>query len=136
MENKLLLEIVTPHGLVFSGDVDEITAAGTEGEFNVFPGHAPFITILKAGMLTYRHGGETGYFFVNSGYADTGPEKVTILADSAERAEDIDVERARAAMKKAEERLKQAEKADFTRAQSALERATIRVQVAEKKSAR
>ena len=136
VENKLLLEIVTPHGLLFGGYVYEITAAGTEGEFNVLPRHAPFITILKVGMLTYKNDRETGYFFINSGYADVGPEKVTILADSAERAEDIDVERAKAAMKRAEERLKQAEKADFTRAQSALERATIRVQVAEKKSAR
>lgn len=136
MSDKLLLEIVTPHGSVFSGSVDEITAAGTEGEFNVFPGHEPFVTTLKVGMLTYKSDREIGYFFVNSGYADVGPEKVTILADSAERSEDIDLERAKTAMKRAEERLKQTEKIDFTRAQSSLERSTIRVQVAEKKIAR
>jgi len=136
MENRLVLEIVTPHGLVFSGDVDEITAAGTDGEFGVLPGHAPFVTMLKIGMLTYRRDREVGYFFVNTGYADVGPERVTILADSAERAEDIDVERAKAAMRRAEERLKQAEKIDFARALAAMERATIRIQVAEKRTAR
>lgn len=136
MTDKLRLDIVTPHGLTFSGEVEEITATGTEGEFNVFPGHAPFITLLRTGMLSYRNGNEMGYVFVSSGYADIGPEKVTILADSAERAEDIDLERAKAAMQRAEERLKQAEKTDFARTQSALERATIRVQVAEKKTAR
>lgn len=130
------MEIVTPHGLVFSGDVDEITAAGTDGEFGVLPGHAPFVTTLKIGMLTYRRDKEVGYFFVNTGYADVGPERVTILADSAERSEDIDVERAKAAMRRAEERLKQAEKIDFARALAAMERATIRIQVAEKRTAR
>ncbi len=132
----MVLEIVTPHGLVFSGDVDEITAAGTDGEFGVLPGHAPFVTTLKIGMLTYRRDKEVGYFFVNTGYADVGPERVTILADSAERSEDIDVERAKAAMRRAEERLKQAEKIDFARALAAMERATIRIQVAEKRTAR
>lgn len=132
----MVLEIVTPHGLVFSGDVDEITAAGTDGEFGVLPGHAPFVTTLKIGMLTYRKDKEVGYFFVNTGYADVGPERVTILADSAERSEDIDVERAKAAMRRAEERLKQAEKIDFARALAAMERATIRIQVAEKRTAR
>ncbi|GAB4406807.1 MAG: F0F1 ATP synthase subunit epsilon [Thermodesulfovibrionales bacterium] len=136
MENKLRLEIVTPHGLVFSGDVDEITAAGTDGEFGVLPGHAPFVTTLKIGMLTYKKDNEVGYFFVNSGYADVGPDRVTVLADSAERSEDIDVERAKEAMKRAEERLRQAEKIDFARALASMERATIRIQVAEKRTAR
>lgn len=134
MENKLRLEIVTPYGLVYSDDVDEFTATGSEGEFGVLPGHAPFLTTLKTGMLTYKKDNEVGYFFVSGGYAEVGPEKATILADSSERAEDIDVERAKAAMKRAEERLKQAEKIDFARATASIERATIRIQVAEKKS--
>ncbi len=133
MENKLKLEIVTPYGLVLSDEVNEITAAGTEGEFGVLPGHVPFVTTLKIGMLTLKKDNKTEYVFVNSGYAEVLPDKVVILADSAERAEDIDVERAKAAMKRAEERLRQAEKIDFARALAALERATIRIQVAEKK---
>jgi F-type H+-transporting ATPase subunit epsilon len=128
-EGKLLLDIVTPQGLVFSEEVDEVTATGTEGEFGVLPGHVPFITTLKIGMLACRKGNETKYFFVSWGYAEVGFEKVMILADSAERSEDIDVERAKAAMKRAEERLKRAEDVDFARAESALERAVTRTQV-------
>jgi F-type H+-transporting ATPase subunit epsilon len=136
VENRLRLEIVTPYGLVFSDDVDEFTATGSEGEFGVLPGHAPFLTTIRTGMLTYKKGSEAGIFFVSGGYAEVGFDKSTILADSAERAEDIDVERAKAAIKRAEERLKQAEKIDFARATAAIERATIRVQVAEKKTAK
>lgn len=138
MENKLRLEIVTPYGLVLNGlvlseDVDEITAAGTEGEFGVLPGHVPFITTLKVGMLILKRDNVTEYVFINSGYAEVFGDKVVILADSAEKAEDIDVERAIAASKRAEERLKQAEKIDFARATAALERATIRIQVGERR---
>ncbi|MEW6117299.1 MAG: F0F1 ATP synthase subunit epsilon [Nitrospirota bacterium] len=136
MDNKIRLDIVTPHGLVLSEDVEEITASGTEGEFGVLPGHVPFITTLKIGMLILKNGGNTEYIFVNSGYAEVTADKVVVLADSAERAEDIDVERAIAARKRAEERLRQAEKVDFTRAEAALERATIRIQIAEKRRAR
>lgn len=133
---KLKLEIVTPYGLIFDDDVDEVTAVGSEGEFGVLPGHAPFLTALKIGMLIYKKGNEVGYVFVNRGFAEVTGEKVAVLADSAEKAEDIDVERAKAAMKRAEERLRQAEMIDFTRAEAALERATIRIQVAERKTVR
>jgi F-type H+-transporting ATPase subunit epsilon len=136
MENKLRLEIVTPYGLILGEDVDEISTSGSEGDFGVLPGHVNFITTLKVGMLTYRKGSETKYVFINSGYAEVGPDKVTILADSAELSDDINVERAKASMKRAEERLRQQEKIDVARATSALERATIRVQLAEKKVAR
>ncbi|NTU41995.1 MAG: F0F1 ATP synthase subunit epsilon [Nitrospirales bacterium] len=136
MENTLRLDIVTPHGLVLSEDVDEVTATGSEGEFGVLPGHVTFVTTLKIGMLIYKRGSETKFVFVSSGFAEVSPEKVIVLADSAERAEDIDVERAKAAMQRAEERLKQAEKVDFARATSALERAAIRVQLAQKHAAR
>ena len=130
---KLKLEIVAPYGLILSDEVDEVTAVGAEGEFGILAGHAPFLTALKIGMLTYKKGKEVGYVFVNRGFAEVGPDKVIILADSAEKAEDIDVKRAEAAMKRAEERLKQVEKIDFSRAEAALERATMRIQVAEKK---
>ncbi len=136
MENKLRLEIVTPYGQILGEDVDEISTSGSEGDFGVFPGHVNFITMLKIGMLSYRKGNDTKYVFINSGYAEVGPDKVTILADSAEVSEEIDVERAKAAMKRAEERLRQQEKIDIARATAALERATIRVQLAEKHVAR
>lgn len=133
-DSKLKLEIVTPYGLILSEDVDEVVCAGSEGEFGVLPGHVPFFTTLKIGMLTYKKGNSTKYVFVNSGYAEVTPDRVLVLADSAEKAEDIDVERAKAAMKRAEERLKKAEEFDFARATSALERAVTRIQVAERKS--
>jgi len=136
MADKLTLDIVTPHGHVFTEEVDEIVAAGSEGEFGVLPEHVPFLTTLKVGMLTYKKGSETGIFFINSGYSEVSPDKVTILADSAERSDHIDVERAKAAMKRAEERLKKKEEIDEARATAALERAMMRVQVAEKRQAR
>jgi F-type H+-transporting ATPase subunit epsilon len=135
-EGRVLLEIVTPQGLVFSEEVDEVTASGSEGEFGVLPGHVPFVTTLKIGMLTCKKGTESKFFFVNWGYAEVGDEKVMVLADSAERSEEIDIERAKAAMKRAEERLKKAEEIDFTRAESSLERAVTRVQVAELRRAK
>jgi F-type H+-transporting ATPase subunit epsilon len=130
-EGKLLLEIVTPQGLVFSEEIDEVTASGSEGEFGVLPGHVPFVTSLRVGMLTCKAGNEMKNFFVNWGYAEVGPDKVLILADSAERSDEIDIERAKAAMKRAEERMKKAEEVDFKRAETALERAVTRMQVAE-----
>ncbi len=133
MAERLTLDIVTPYGLVFSEEVDEIVAPGSEGEFGVLPNHIPFLTTLKIGMLTYKKGSETGYIFMNWGYAEIGPDKVTILADSAERSKDIDVERAKEAMRRAEERLKQIEKFDEARARSSLERATVRIHVVERK---
>ncbi|NCO68401.1 MAG: ATP synthase F1 subunit epsilon [Nitrospirae bacterium CG_4_10_14_0_8_um_filter_41_23] len=134
MENKLILEIVTPHGLVLSEEVDEVVCTGSEGEFGVLPGHVPFFTTLKIGMLAYKKGTAARYAFVNWGYAEVGPDKVLVLADSAEKSEGIDVERAKAAMKRAEERLKKAEEIDFARATSSLERSVTRVQIAEKRS--
>jgi F-type H+-transporting ATPase subunit epsilon len=133
MESKLKLEIVTPYGLILSEDVDEVSCTGSEGDFGVLPGHVPFFTTLKIGMLSYKKGNSTKYVFVNWGYAEVGPERVMILADSAEKSEDIDLERAKAAMKRAEDRLRKTEEFDFARASSSLERAVTRVQVGEKK---
>lgn len=136
MAEKLTLDIVTPYGHVFTDEVDEIIATGSEGEFGVLPEHIPFLTTLSIGMLTYKKGSESGYFFINSGYAEVGPDKVTLLADSAEKSDSIDVERAKEAMKRAEERLKKQEEIDEARAIASLERALMRVQVAEKHQAR
>jgi len=136
MDNKIRLDVVTPYGLVLSEDVDELTATGSEGEFSVLPGHVPFVTTLNIGMLIIKKDGKTEYIFVSSGYAEVAFDKVVVLADSAERAEDIDINRAIAARQRAEERLRQAEKIDFGRATAAIERATIRIQTAEKKSSK
>ncbi len=133
MADKLTLEVVTPYGPVLKEEVDEVVAPGSEGEFGVLPGHVPFVTTLKIGMVVYKKGGSVAYLFANSGYAEVYDNTVLILADSAERAEDIDVERARAAMKRAEERLRKEAEIDFARAQAALERAMMRLQVAEKR---
>jgi len=136
MAEKLTLDIVSPYGHVFTEEVDEVVAKGSEGEFGVLPDHSPFLTTLDVGMLTYKKGSETGYIFVNWGYAEVGPDKVTILADSAEKSVDIDVARAQEAMKRAEERLKQKEGIDEARATAALERALMRVNVAESRKAK
>jgi F-type H+-transporting ATPase subunit epsilon len=132
MAEKLTLEVVSPDGLVLKEEVDEVEATGSEGEFGVLPGHVPLVTILKIGMLVCRKGGTVSYVFINSGYAEVNEDRVLILADSAEREDNIDVERARNAMKRAEERLRKQEEIDFVRAQAALDRAIIRVQLAEK----
>jgi len=131
-ENKIKLDIVTPYGLILSEDVEEVTCTGSEGDFGVLPGHVPFFTTLKVGMLAYKKGTATKYVFVNWGYAEVGPDRVMVLADSAEKSEDIDADRAKAAMKRAEERLKKTEEFDFARSSSSLERAVARVQIAEK----
>jgi F-type H+-transporting ATPase subunit epsilon len=134
-ESKLKLEIVTPYGLILSEDVDEVTCTGSEGDFGVLPGHVPFFTTLKIGMITYKKGNATKYVFVNWGYAEVSSERVMILADSAEKSEDIDVERAKAAMKRAEDRLKKIEEFDFARSTASLERSVMRAQIAEKRGA-
>jgi F-type H+-transporting ATPase subunit epsilon len=130
-EGKLLLEIVTPQGLVFSEEVDEVTATGSEGEFGVLPGHVRFVTTLKIGMLTCKVGNQTLIFFVSWAYCGVGSERMLVLADSAEKSDEIDVERAKAALKRAEERLKKADEIDFRRAETAVERAVTRIQIAE-----
>ena len=91
------------------------------------------MTTLKVGILSSKTGNTTKYFFVNWGYAEVGAEKVLILADSAELSEEIDLERAKAAMKRAEERMKRTEEVDFHRAEAALERAVTRIQLTELK---
>ncbi|TAN44899.1 MAG: F0F1 ATP synthase subunit epsilon [Nitrospirae bacterium] len=133
MEGKIKLDIVTPHGSVLSEEVDEITAPGSEGEFGVLAGHESFITSLNIGVLTCKTGNKTEYVFINSGYIEVTAEKTIVLADSAERSDEIDAERAAAAKQRAEERLKHADNVDFARATAALERATTRIQLAQRK---
>jgi len=134
MAETILLEIVTPDRLVLSEEVDEVTAPGVEGEFGVLPGHTPFLTTLKVGELTYRKGKEIHHMAVSWGYAEVTPKKVTILAEAAEVAAEIDIERAKAAMEKAEKELKKLSKEDkdYLIEAARLEKSIIRIQVAER----
>jgi F-type H+-transporting ATPase subunit epsilon len=136
MAEKLKLELVTPYKKVLSEEVDEITAEGALGEFGVLPGHAPFLTSLRIGELTYKKDGAVNHLAVNWGYFEVEDDKVTVLVQTAERADEIDLERAKAALGRAEEALKKlaAEDKQFRIYEAALERAVIRIQVAGKVS--
>lgn len=138
MAGKLLLELVTPYRKVLSEEVDMITASGTLGEFGVLPGHASFLTSLKIGELSYVQGSDTFHMALNWGYFEVMHDKVTILVETAERADEIDLDRARSALGRAEEALKKItrEDKDFIVYESALQRALIRMQVAAKAARR
>ncbi|MDX9708097.1 MAG: F0F1 ATP synthase subunit epsilon [Trichloromonas sp.] len=132
MAEKLRLELVTPYKKALSEEVDEVTAPGTLGEFGILPGHTPLLTTLKIGELSYRRGSEVFHLAVNWGYVEVEDDKVTVLVETAEPADEIDLERARAALGRAEEALRKlsSEDKDFLVMQAALERALTRIQVA------
>lgn len=133
MAGKLLLEVVTPEKFLVSQEVDEVIAPGSEGEFGVLPGHCHFLSTLKIGELRYRIGEVTSYMSVLWGFAEVTPGKVTILAEVAEKAEDIDVERAQAAVEKAEQRLQMGGlPSELKEAQISLEKARLRKKLAER----
>ena len=136
MAEPIRLEVVTPDKMVLSEEVDIVVATGTEGEFGVLHGHIPFLASLREGELRYRKGTATHYLAVTGGFAEVLPDKVTVLAEAAEIARDIDVDRAKKARERAEERLAAAKRAEFDsiRAESALRRALIRIRIAEKAS--
>jgi F-type H+-transporting ATPase subunit epsilon len=138
MAEQLKLELVTPQRKVVSEEVDEITATGTLGEFGVLPGHAPFLSSLKIGELSYKKGGSLYYLAVNKGYFEVVNDTVTVLVESAERAEEIDLDRAKKAMAKSEERLKALapDDTDYAAMEAALQKALIRMQVAAKAARR
>ncbi len=133
-KGKILLEIVAPsRQVVRSERVDEVIAPGSEGEFGVLPGHTPFLTTLKVGMLSYREGNEWHHLAVDWGYAEVGPNRVVILAEGADRAADIDIPEARLAKERAEKSLSEKlEKQDYEKARIELLRAMIRIQVGER----
>ena len=135
MADKLKLELVTPYKRVLSEEVDEVTAPGSIGEFGVLPDHTSLLTTLKVGELTYKKGSETFHVAVNWGYVEVEDNVMTVLVETAEPADQIDVERARAALSRAEEALRKltSEDKEFKIMEAALERALIRVQVASKK---
>lgn len=131
MAGRLLLEVVTPDKLLLSQQVDEVIAPGAEGEFGVLPGHCHFLSTLKIGELRYRIGEATHYMSVLWGFAEVTSGHVTILAEIAEKAEDIDVDRALVAVRKAEERLEMGGlPSELEAARVSLEKARLRRRIA------
>jgi F-type H+-transporting ATPase subunit epsilon len=125
------LQIVTPDRLILHEQVDEVQIPGAQGYFGVLPGHTPFLATLAVGELWYRKGQEKFYVAIAFGFAEVLPDRVTILARVGERAEDIDIDRAEAARKRAEDRLEQPKpEVDFERARLALTKSLARLQVA------
>jgi F-type H+-transporting ATPase subunit epsilon len=134
MAEKMKLEIVTPYSKVVDAEVEEVTATGSLGEFTVLPGHAPFLTSLKIGELCYKIDGVAFCMAMNWGYFEIKDDVIVILVETAERSEEIDLERAMLARDKAEESLKKLSPEDlrFKAQEAALMRALIRMQVAAK----
>jgi len=130
--DRLSLEITTPMRMVVAEQVDEVVAPGIEGYFGVLPGHAPFLTTLGTGIVTYRIGRDEHQLAVSGGFAEVRNDKVIILADTAERPEEIDRARAERARERAERRLsgRAQEEVDYARCQIALARAVTRLSVA------
>jgi len=135
MADKLKLEMVTPYKRVLSEEVDEITAPGFIGEVGLLPGHTPLLTTLKVGELSYKKGSEQFHVAVNWGYLEVEEDTVTVLVETAEKADEIDLERAKAALGRAEDALKTLSQEDknFKIMEAALQRALIRIQVVGKK---
>ena len=133
MADNIRLEVVTPEKIVVSEDAQIVMSPGSEGEFGVLDGHTPFLTTLKTGMIRYKDAaGAEKVVFVSGGFAEALPDRVTVLAESAERRRDINVERAKAAMARAEERLGKSvsdNEIDVVRAKAALHRAITRLSI-------
>ena len=131
LPTTLHLEIVTPDRAVVKEDVDEIQVPGAEGSFGILPGHTPLLASLQVGELWYRAGTETHHMAIAFGFVEVRPDRVTILANGAEKAVDIDVARAEVAKKRAEERLSSATAdMDIERARIALLRSLARLRIA------
>ena len=132
MSEELLLEIVTPEKLAFSGSIDEVTCPGSEGEFGVLRGHASLLSAIKFGELSYVKDGKRTSYAVTTGYAEVTGSKVTVLVETAERADQIDVERAKRARETAEQKMAKFAKEDpeFEKAKIAFERAETRLKIA------
>ena len=134
----LRLDIVTVERLVYSEEVDMVIAPGVEGELGILPHHAPLLTALTYGELRVKRGDEEESFAISGGFMEVRPDQVTVLADTAERAEEIDLARAEAARRRAEERLRARSQndIDFARAEAALRRSITRIKVAESRRRR
>jgi F-type H+-transporting ATPase subunit epsilon len=133
--DKLHLEVVTPAKVALEKDVDSVVAPGSEGEFGVLPGHVSFLSGIVPGELRYTAGSEKETLALSSGFAEVFKNKVSILVDAAERASEIDADRARKALERAKERLardRSDKDIDFARAEAALRRAVARLKVVQK----
>ena len=133
MAESIRLEVVTPEKSVVSESVQIVMAPGSMGEFGVLSGHTPFLTTLKTGALKYKdESGRERFVFVSSGFAEALPDRVTVLAESAERRKDIDLQRAKSAVERAEKRLQSGDRdVDYIRAKAALLRTISRIQLAQ-----
>ena len=132
LPTSIALEVITPDRALIKEQVDEVMLPGSEGYFGVLPGHAPLAATLHVGEMWYRKGQDTQYLAVAFGFVEVLPDRVTVLARLAERAEDIDAGRAEAAKTRAEQRLSTTAAADidFERARIALMKSLMRLQVA------
>ncbi len=133
MASTIQLELVTPERLLLSEEVDEVVAPGYEGEFGVLPEHTQYLAILNIGVLRYRKGSEIRRVALGGGFAEVTPERVVVMAETAERAEEIDLERARRARERAEAALKELSLDDesYAKAYAALQRAMVRMAAGE-----
>mgnify|MGYP001550533651 CR=1 FL=1 len=133
MAANIRLEVVTPQKEVVNEEAQIIVAPGVLGEFGVLVGHTPFMTSLNVGTIRYTDAqGQEHYVFVSGGFAEALPDKVTVLAESAERRRDIDIERAKSALERAQKRIdERSEDIDFVRAEMALKRSLHRIRLAE-----
>lgn len=134
MADELLLEIVTPEKMAFTGYVEDVTIPGTEGEFGVLMGHEAFLSSVDIGQLNFTRNNKKIYYAINTGYAEVTSNKVTILIETAERSDQIDVTRARRAKDNAESRLERIAKDsdEYEKVRAALARAITRINVSEK----
>jgi F-type H+-transporting ATPase subunit epsilon len=129
----LFLEVVTPEGVLVSQKVDMVVAPGTEGEFGVLPGHMNFLSGIVPGQLRFYHGGAIEHMAISSGFAEVSNNRVSIITDAAEKACDIDLDRACRARDRAKQRMeKDKDPADYLRAEVALKRAISRIKVVQK----
>ncbi|MDD2465317.1 MAG: F0F1 ATP synthase subunit epsilon [Desulfobulbus sp.] len=132
---QIQLEVVTPNGAVVSEEVDIVTAPGVGGEFGVLANHAPFLSTIKTGTLSFKKDRVSKFLMVSGGFTEVSNNKITFLVESAEFGNDINVERAMRAKERAEKRLTQAqqstEKINRIRAEAALQRAMARIRTAE-----
>lgn len=130
----LKIDIVTAEGAVLSDEVDLVLAPGVEGQLGILPHHTPLMTMLAPGEMVLRKSGEETYLSITGGFLEVRPDRVVVLADAAERAEEIDLARAEEARRRADERLAQRETGmDLVRAEASLHRALTRLQVAQKR---
>jgi F-type H+-transporting ATPase subunit epsilon len=134
LPTEILLEVVTPEGLLLREQVDEVVAPGEEGYFGVLPGHTPFLSTLGLGEITYRRGADKHHLTCFWGFCEVLPDRVNILAEIGERAEDIDPGRAEAALARAAEQMKAIkDEAGYNEAHLAYIRAVTRLAVARKR---